>query len=248
MQPNLAIFSLTGKTILVAGASKGIGLAIAEGLAGAGAHVIGFGRSPSVSSTLFRYVQCDILDREKYRQVVEDSVKQHGTIDGYFHVAGITAPSQETIQAAAAFEQTVNVNLTSAYFCCAEVAALMIRQRHGSIVAVTSIGATLGFPKNPGYVAAKGGLRMMAKAMALDLGPFNIRVNNLVPGYVQTEMTQQSYGDADKFSERAARTMLGRWGQPSDLVGAAIFLASSASSYMTGTDVVVDGGWTAKGL
>jgi NAD(P)-dependent dehydrogenase (short-subunit alcohol dehydrogenase family) len=124
----------------------------------------------------------------------------------------------------------------------------MRTQRRGSIVTVTSIGSLLGFPNNPGYVASKGGLRMMSKALALDLGKFNVRVNNLVPGYVHTDMTTASYSDPLKSKERAERTMLGRWGQVGDLIGAAIYLASDASSYVTGTDLVVDGGWTAKGL
>jgi NAD(P)-dependent dehydrogenase (short-subunit alcohol dehydrogenase family) len=89
---------------------------------------------------------------------------------------------------------------------------------------------------------------MMTKAMALDLGAGNVRVNSLVPGYIHTDMTHASYSDPRKSQERADRTMLGRWGNVNDLVGAAIFLASDASSYVTGIDLIVDGGWTAKGL
>jgi NAD(P)-dependent dehydrogenase (short-subunit alcohol dehydrogenase family) len=89
---------------------------------------------------------------------------------------------------------------------------------------------------------------MMSKAMALDLGKFNIRVNSLVPGYIHTEMTNSSFNDPKKSAVRSERTMLGRWGETKDLIGAAIFLASDASAYITGTDLIVDGGWTAKGL
>ena len=123
-----------------------------------------------------------------------------------------------------------------------------MNQKKGSIVAVTSIGSILAFPNNPGYIAAKGGLRMMSKALALDLGPSNIRVNSILPGYINTEMTATSYNDPISRESRASRTMLGRWGEANDLVGAAIFLASDASQYITGTDLIVDGGWTAKGL
>lgn len=248
MQTDLSIFSLAGKTILVAGASKGIGLAIAQGLACAGANVVGIGRSAGNSSSLFKYEQCDVLDRGRFVGLVDDCVQTHGSIDGYFHVAGITVPTSGELQDIGAFEETLRINLTSAYACCTVVGAEMVRQNQGSIVTVTSIGSMLGFPNNPGYVASKGGLRMMSKAMALDLGKFNIRVNSLVPGYIHTDMTHASYSDPDKFAERAERTMLGRWGKTSDLIGAAVFLASNASAYVTATDLVVDGGWTAKGL
>lgn len=248
LQPDLSLFSLAGKTILVAGASKGIGLAIAEGLALAGANVVGFGRSVGCSSTLFKYEQCDVLDRARFGRLAEDCVQANGEINGYFHVAGVTVPTNGVLQDMEPFEDTLRINLTSAYTCCARVAAHMLKQQHGSIVTVTSIGSMLGFPNNPGYVASKGGLRMMSKALALDLGKFNIRVNSLVPGYIHTDMTNSSYSDPKKFTERADRTMLGRWGQANDLIGAAVFLASDASAYVTGTDLVVDGGWSAKGL
>lgn len=248
VQPDLSLFSLSGKTILVAGASKGIGLAIAEGLALAGANVWGFGRSAGRSSPLFKYEQCDVLDRAKFSRLAEDCLQAHGAINGYFHVAGVTVPTNGEPQNTDAFEDTLRINLTSAYTCCTQVGSHMVHQQFGSIVTVTSIGSMLGFPNNPGYVASKGGLRMMSKALALDLGKFNIRVNSLVPGYIHTDMTNSSHSDPDKYAERAERTMLGRWGQTRDLVGAAVFLASDASAYVTGTDLVVDGGWTAKGL
>jgi NAD(P)-dependent dehydrogenase (short-subunit alcohol dehydrogenase family) len=247
--PDLTLFSLAGKTILVAGASKGIGQAIAAGLAKAGANVIGFGRSPvALASPGFSYQCCDMRQRDQFDRLVAQAVQAYGAVDAYFHVAGITVPSQDGLQDIVVFEQTLNANLYSAYACCATVGRQMQGQQRGSIVTVTSIGSLLGFPNNPAYVASKGGLRMMSKALALDLGKSNVRVNCLVPGYVHTDMTHASYADPGKSKERVDRTMLGRWGQVSDLVGAAVFLASDASTYVTGTDLVVDGGWTAKGL
>ena len=247
--PDLSLFSLTGKAVLVAGASKGIGLALAKGLAQAGATVIGFGRSAALDASQgFSYQSCDIRQPEPFARLVAQCVEQYGNVDAYFHVAGITVPSANALQDITSFEQTLTANLSSAYGCCATVGQQMLQQRRGSIVTVTSIGSLLGFPGNPGYVASKGGLRMMSKAMALDLGQFNVRVNCLVPGYIHTDMTNASYSDPHKSKERADRTMLGRWGSVEDLVGAAIFLASDASTYVTGTDLVVDGGWTAKGL
>jgi gluconate 5-dehydrogenase len=118
----------------------------------------------------------------------------------------------------------------------------------GSTFNITSIGAELGFPNNPAYVAAKGALKQLTKSMAFDLGSFGVRVNNLGPGYFRTDMANLSYNDPEKREARASRTLLGRWGEPEDLAGAVIFLASDASRYMTGQDLYIDGGWLAKGL
>jgi NAD(P)-dependent dehydrogenase (short-subunit alcohol dehydrogenase family) len=118
----------------------------------------------------------------------------------------------------------------------------------GSIINVTSLGAFRGFPDNPAYVAAKGGLSQLTRAFAEDLGRHGIRVNNLVPGYINTALTAASHADPVRHEQRRRHTMLGRWGEAGDLVGAAIFLASDAASYVTGQDIVVDGGWLAKGL
>jgi len=106
----------------------------------------------------------------------------------------------------------------------------------------------MGFPGNPAYVASKGGVRMLTKALALDLAEHNIRVNNLVPGYIRTDMTEASFQDPIRYDERLQHMMIKRWGVTEDLAGAAIYLASNASNYVTGSDLLVDGGWTAKGM
>ena len=125
----------------------------------------------------------------------------------------------------------------------------MIRQnKGGSIINITSIGASQGFPNNPAYCSTKGGVRQLSKALAHDWGKYGIRVNNLVPGYTHTPMNQKSWEDNNLRQERAAHTMLGRWAEPEDMIGAAIFLASDASSYVTGSDLYVDGGWNSKGI
>ena len=128
------------------------------------------------------------------------------------------------------------------------VAGRMKAQRSGSIINITSLSAELAFPDNPAYVAFKGGLKQLGKALALDLAPFGIRVNNLGPGYIHTEMTRKSFEDPPRHEERAARSALNRWGEPEDLQGPAIFLASPASAFVTGQDLYVDGGWMIKGL
>ena len=238
------LFSLNGRVAIVTGASRGIGAAIAGGYAAAGATVIGVGRSPSpdVATPGVDYARCDITDRESFARLVDEITARHGRIDVLANAAGMTAPGAD------AFETTLAINLNATYRCIETVATVMKLGGSGSIVNVTSIGSVLGFPGNPGYVAAKGGLRMLTRALALDLGASNIRVNNLAPGYIRTAMTEASYQDPARNEARRARTMLDRWGMPDDLVGAAIFLAAPASAYVTGADLFVDGGWTAKGL
>lgn len=249
MLSNLSMFSLSAMNIVVAGASRGIGYSMSEGLAKAGARVIGFGRTADVQSDYFEYRIGDINDRGQIHHLFDDIEQSVGIINAYFHVAGITLPTGGIeMQTFEDFSTSLNSNVLSAYSCCRDIAGRMVKNHQGSIVAVTSIGSILAFPNNPGYIAAKGGLRMMSKALALDLGPSNIRVNSILPGYINTEMTATSYNDPISRESRASRTMLGRWGEANDLVGAAIFLASDASQYITGTDLIVDGGWTAKGL
>ena len=124
----------------------------------------------------------------------------------------------------------------------------MKKNSGGSIINVTGLAAEQGFPNNPAYVAFKGALKQLTKAAAHDLGTFGIRVNNIGPGYILTDMTTKSWSDPLSHKEKAQRTLLGRWGQPEDLMGVVIFLASDASSYITGQDIYVDGGWLAKGL
>jgi NAD(P)-dependent dehydrogenase (short-subunit alcohol dehydrogenase family) len=244
----IALFDLSGQTTVVAGASRGIGAAIAAGFAGAGAEVHACGRSvhPAAAIAGVTYHACDIMDSVGFERVCETAAAPRGRIDAFVFAAGITLPAASGTQSTEAFAETLSVNLTAAYRTAMSVVARM--KDSGSIVFVTSINSTLGFPGNPGYVAAKGGLRQLTKALALDLGPRGTRVNALAPGYIRTQMTAASYADPVQRNVRAARTMLGRWGEPSDLVGAAIFLVADASAYMTGQELVVDGGWTAKGL
>jgi len=244
------LFSLEGRVALVAGGSRGIGRAIAIGLGQAGASVIAIGRTPTqaideVDRVSYRSI--DITDRAGFKGLCSDINNKHGQIDIYVHAAGISLPAMESSQAEAdRFAATVNTNLVAPFQCVGSVTSYM--KPSGSVILISSINATLGFPDNPGYVAAKGGLTAMTRALAVDLGKRQIRVNSIAPGYVHTKMTELSYQDSDTHKERMRRTILGRWGEPEDLAGAAIFLASKASAYVTGQEILVDGGWSVKGL
>ncbi len=244
-------FSLHGKVALVTGASRGIGAAIAAGFARAGARVVGVGRSARATVAVpdVDYRRCDVTDRAAFSACCESVDAECGRLDVLVNAAGLSlGTTGDPDRDAEAFDRTLDVNLRAAYHCSMAASPLMAASGGGAIVNVTSIGSLLGFPGNPGYVAAKGGLRMLTKALAVDLGASGIRVNNLAPGYVRTAMTERSYEDPELRGQRTEHTILGRWGDPEDMVGPAVFLASAASAYITGQDLVVDGGWTAKGL
>jgi NAD(P)-dependent dehydrogenase (short-subunit alcohol dehydrogenase family) len=242
------IFSLKGKVAVITGASSGIGSSIAQAFSSADASVVGIARSlkPEQSNQHWDYRQCDILDFSAFRILCKDICNELGSIDILVNSAGVTFSISDHKSNLELFNQTLATNLTAAYNCCDVITDFM--RPGGSIINLTSIGSYLGFPRNPAYAASKGGVRILTKALALDYAPKKIRVNNIVPGYIRTAMTEKSYLDKTLNHERIDRMIIQRWGKTEDLIGAAIYLASDASSYVTGTDLIVDGGWTAKGL
>jgi len=242
------IFSLKNKTALITGASRGIGAEIALSYVKAGANVVCVSRSESTEQRQIKtfYRQCDISDSQQFQSICESIDVDYGGIDILVNAAGISLPKMDNKSELERFEKTISINLTATYQCC----DLASRYMHngGSIINITSIGAMQGFPNNPGYVASKGGVQALTKAMARDLCIKSIRVNNIAPGYIKTDMTKQSFENPIASQERINQMMIKRWGSAKDLVGAAIFLASDASSYMTGSSLIIDGGWTAKGM
>ena len=249
------MFSVEGKVVVVTGASRGIGAAIARGFLLRGASLLCTSRSAesmeelaSLAPDRTLVMSCDLAETGAAERICTATVERFGRIDVLVNNAGTTEPATDPYREEAIWDQTLLVNLKAAFLLGGAVAKVMQRQGDGSIINIGSIGALLGFPNNPSYQAAKGGLRQLSRAMARDFGSTGIRVNTICPGYIRTQMTERSYQDENTRRERTARTMLGRWGEPEDLVGACLFLGSDASSYITGIDLAVDGGWTAQGL
>jgi NAD(P)-dependent dehydrogenase (short-subunit alcohol dehydrogenase family) len=194
-------------------------------------------------------MNCDITNTKKFQNICKKIFLKHQKIDVLINNAGVTFPKIESeLYDQKKWSDTLKINLTAAFNCTQTVIEHMIKNKKGSIINITSINAELGFPNNPAYVASKGGLKMLSKSFARDYGMFGIRVNNIGPGYFKTTMNKKSWENLKTRKMRSSRTMLARWGDPEELVGPCIFLVSDASSYITGHDLYVDGGWLANGL
>lgn len=244
------LFSLEGRVAVVSGASRGIGAAIANAYVKAGARVTAIARTAQKPAELeagVSYRSCDVTAEGQFEKVAEQVFESEGRLDILVNAAGISVPQGELVEAER-FERTLDTNLRAVYRLCMAASRHMEASGGGAVINVTSINSVLGFPGNPGYVASKGGLRMLTKALAIDLAKSKVRVNALAPGYIRTAMTAASNADPALRGARLERMIIRRFGEPEDVVGAAIFLASPAASYITGIDLFVDGGWTAKGL
>jgi len=234
---------------LVTGASRGNGRAIASGLAAAGAAVISLDILEQQSRDGMEHCLCDITDLESVQKSLNYVLNKYDKIDILVNNAGISQPNDFLDYPDDLWEKTYKVNLKAPFELMRRVGKIMKKRgTGGSIINITSLNSELAFPDNPAYVAFKGALKQLTKSAALDLGKYGIRVNNVGPGYFVTDMTKSSWQNPDQHDQRAQKTILGRWGEPNDLVGITIFLSSAASSYITGQDVYVDGGWLIKGL
>jgi NAD(P)-dependent dehydrogenase (short-subunit alcohol dehydrogenase family) len=248
------IFSVKDKVVIVTGAAGGLGKAIAEGFLNCGAIVYFVDRSDYIKTNV------DLLNSNNAHSIIADLSYPYSTnniiskvlilndhIDVLINNAGISLNPMDPYTSGT-WDNVFQINVKVPFLLSKLVANIMINNKGGSIINITSLGSMLGFPNNPSYVSSKGALRMLTKAMARDLAKFNIRVNSICPGYIKTNMTQKSYNDPILKEERDKRIMLNRWGNPDDVVGPCIFLASDASKYITGIDLPVDGGWLANGL
>jgi NAD(P)-dependent dehydrogenase (short-subunit alcohol dehydrogenase family) len=248
------LFSIEGRVAVVTGAARGNGLALAEALAQARATVILVDRLGDAVAQQCAALTAQGLDVRGFVGDVtsaEDRIRLFADlprVDVLVNNAGVTFPHPLLEYPAEDWDATYRVNLLAPFELCRLAAARMVSQGRGSIINITSLNAELAFPDNPAYMACKGGLRQLTRSLALDLGRHGVRANCIAPGYMRTEMTRGSWSDPTRKKARADRTVIGRWGQPEDLAGAVIFLASEASAYVTGQDLFVDGGWSIKGL
>jgi gluconate 5-dehydrogenase len=249
MLPN---FDLSDRLALVTGSSRGIGWAIAQGLAAAGARVLLHGRDAEAlkaRATEFGHnagtLAFDVTDAAAVRVAFGWIEAEHGRLDIVVNNAGVIPrkPLLETTDAD--WQAVIDANLTAYFRIAREAARLMVPRKSGRIIMVSSIMGLLARPTIPGYVTAKAGLHGMVRAMAVELAQHGITVNAIAPGFVPTDATATLHADA-KFNEWiSTRAPVGRWCEPAEVAGPAVFLASDAASYVTGHVLVVDGGLTA---
>ncbi len=244
-------FDLTGKVAIVTGGGRGIGRAIARGLAAHGARVVVCGRTAAtIESTATELdglahvadvsVEADVL---ALRDV---TLARYGRIDILVCNAGVN-PIYKGIEATSLDEwrTILDVNLTGTFLCCKHLGAPMLEAGGGSIICISSVAGHVGLRKSIPYCATKGGVELLVRALALDWAAKGVRVNAIAPGYFETDLTAGMIASAPMSARLLAATPMGRFGQDPDIVGAAVFLASPASAYVTGQSLLVDGGYVA---
>ena len=231
------MFSLKNKIAIVTGSSGDIGKAICKGFLEFGAIVYKIDIKENKN----------INNLKQMRKVIESIYKKGKRIDILVNCAGVTFPESSEKYQEKKWDKTLSINL-KAPFKLSQMVFKYMKKTGGSIINITSLWSEVGFSDNPSYGVSKGGLKQLTKCLAVEWAKYNIKVNNLGFGYIKTNMTKKSWNSKKHREKITERIPLKRWGEPEDVIGAAVFLASDASKYITGQDIYVDGGWLSNGL
>ncbi len=249
------LFSVTGQVVLVSGGSRGIGRAIAKGFAERGAAVVITGRDAATlkqtaaeigteGQTIVPHV-CDVADSSAISGMVDQVVNRFDRVDTLVNVAGVNRRKPALEVTEGDYDFILDINLKGAFFLSQAVGRQMIKQQSGSQINVASLNTDRPLKNVLPYAMSKSGLGHMTRGLAVEWGPSGVRVNALAPGFILTDLTTKLWSDETMQAWGTANTPQGRLGQPEDMVGTAIFLASQASAFMTGQTLYVDGGYTA---
>ena len=250
------MFDLQGKVAVVTGGNGGIGLAMAQALAAAGASIAVVGRNPdkllaAVTSLLkqggkAKAYAVDVCDEAAVGTLMEQVAADFGRLDILLNNAGINIRKPVQDLTLTEWHAVLDTNLTSA-FLCSRAAYPHLKKRGGKLINIGSMTSIFGASFAPAYSASKGGIVQLTRALATSWASDQIQVNAILPGWIDTELTQQARVDVAGLQERViARTPAGRWGKPDDLAGIAVFLSSAASDFITGTAIPVDGGYSVQ--
>jgi len=251
------LFDLSGRVAIVTGGNGGIGLGMARGLAAAGATVVVAARDAVKSEAAVAslaalggqsaFIALDVADEGSYRAMVDAAVARFGRLDILVNNAGMSIRRPPETYSAAEWHLVIDTNLTGAFYCSQAAHPAMKRAGGGRIINIGSMYSIFGAAYAIPYAASKGGLLQMTKSLAAAWAADNIRVNAVLPGWIDTELTRNARREVAALHERVlARTPAGRWGVPDDLAGVAVFLASPASDFVTGAAIPVDGGFSAS--
>jgi 2-deoxy-D-gluconate 3-dehydrogenase len=249
-------FRLDGKTALVTGCSRGVGLAIAKALAEAGADIIGVSRNLKSGSEVEQYIRklgrslrgysCDFSDRKALYRFIEQVKRDVPRVDILVNNAGIIIRKPVLEHSDEFWDKVIEVNLTAPFILAREFAKEMVARGWGKILFIASILSFQGGIFVPSYAASKGGICQLMKALANELAGKGVNVNAIAPGYISTDLTTEIRADESRNRQILERIPAGRWGIPDDICGAAVFLCSDASNYIHGEILIVDGGWMAR--
>lgn len=249
------LFDLTGRVAVITGAASGIPKAVAFGFAAAGAHVVladlDENGMDAVASSLREQgrrvisVPTDVSNEEHAARLAVEAVRNFGKIDVLVNGAGLRVRKPVLEISRQEFEQVLAVNLTATFLCSKHIGKQMVEQKRGSVINIASIHGHVAASRIPEYAAAKGGVVQLTKVMAIEWAEFNVRVNALCPGVTRTPGTKVAWENPERLAEIVAKTPMKRIAEPEEMVGPAIFLASDASSFVTGSSLIVDGGWIA---
>jgi 2-dehydro-3-deoxy-D-gluconate 5-dehydrogenase len=251
-------FDLTGKVAIVTGGNGGIGLGMARGLAEAGADIAVVGRNEAKSMAAVDDIKrrggkaisviCDVTDKAAVEAMVEPVARELGRIDILVNNAGINIRKTPHALSLEEWDSVIRTNLTSAFLCSQAVYPAMKRAGGGKIINIGSMMSIFGASFAPAYAASKGGIVQFTRSCAVAWAADNIQANSVLPGWIDTDLTRRAREQIDGLHERVlARTPAARWGAIADFAGIAVFLASSASDFVTGTAIPVDGGFSVMG-
>ncbi len=248
------LFSVAGQVVLAVGASRGIGRALAAGFAARGAKVVIAGREPAVLETVAKEITkdipvefgaCDVSREADITRLVADVMERHGRIDTLLNVSGINTRKRVETYTSEEYDRIINTNQRGLFLSSQAVGRHMIAAKRGSIVNIDSLNTFSPLKGVTPYAMSKGAISMMTRGMATEWGPHGVRVNAIAPGFFPTELSRKLWADPKMQAWGKEVTPLQRLGEVEELVGAAIFLASDAGSYVTGQILRVDGGVTA---